>query len=323
MTYPHGQGRTRDIIIPTLDGGHEHSELENLRTDHGKLERRVGQVEADREEIRRGLAGQEELAGTVGGHGDQLAAAEERIAALTVRLAWLESVVRAAGLVPADDLAPDAETRRLAQAAAAGRAARHGLLAEEQRASKKAAITYLAKVRAERAEAVNVASAAATALGQSPAGSPTHTRAAERYKDARAVVTAAETTLAEHGDADVRHERELAADDAARAKAGPLIARGGTAEVALYARLRTHLVDALRRNAILPEWFTCALGPAAPGGEPSAWFDAALSLLTYRAMFAVADPHQPLGVPSATDDQHQRAMRRSVNDLIKAAGKPG
>lgn len=320
MSYPGGPGQ--DMVIPTLDG-HQHTEIENLRTGHGKLERRVGDLERGQAELRSGLDGCAEAADSVAGHGDQLGQHEARIAALTARLAWLEGVVRAAGLAPADDLAPDTETRRLAHAAAAGYAAQRGLLNADQRASRKATITYLAKVRAERAEAMTAASAAAEALGVSVAGAPAHDRAAERYRRARATITAADKTLAEHGDVDQRYEKDLALDDAARATFSPTLLEGVNAERKLRERLRARLDGALGHSAILPEWFTVALGPTAPASDPAAWFDAALALLVYRATFGVADPRSPLGVPSATDDQHQRTMRRTVNDLLKAAGMPG
>lgn len=298
---------------------HSHYEIGSLQTEVEDLGRRVDDVEEYRSELENKLEGYDKLVSDVASAESSAEELDDTVSALTARVAWLEGALLRAELVAVADFAFDADERRLAETATKGRRARRGLLTEGQRAVKRNTITLVEQAAENNGQAVRDAAAAAGVLAETALGDVAHTDAAGRYSRARNTIRSTAQTVHQYEDAAATYAAELAADDAARRKAAPVIAKGSTAASDLATRLRTRLVDALGQYAMMPPWFASVLGPAAPAGAPAQWFDAATALLVYRCTFGITHSTSALGPEPPFDDTDKREARRQVAAKLRDA----
>lgn len=95
---------------------------------------------------------------------------------------------------------------------------------------------------------------------------------------------------------------QLAADEQARTAAAPGLADGRLATEELGRALRERVGEAVARAALLPAWFTTALG-STPTRDARRWSDLAVDVIAYRITHGVRDPLDALGPrPDPTPD---------------------
>ncbi|GHG26568.1 MULTISPECIES: hypothetical protein [Amycolatopsis] len=245
------------------------------------------------------------------GQDDRLELLGRRLDRLQQQVQALERAVRVSDGVPQvnlDDVG--AETRALAAEAARWDDLHKELVTKEQRARYADEIAHLDSVRsalsrcdADLLEVVRVL--ASTDRGARARG--------DAESSLRALSTRRRTLLDEEIPAAVSTADQarlaLREADAVEARVVPQLERAERAWHDLQVRLRTRITDALGSNALLPAWFSHALGVAPPPGTSGdAWIRTAASVLAYRVTFGVTDPALPLGPPpgEAADTTERR-----------------
>lgn len=229
---------------------------------------------------------------------DQLGRQLER---LQQQVQALERAVRVSDGVPQANLDDvGAETRALAAQAARWDDLHKELVTKEQRARHEQEIARLGDVREAGARCDVDLLDVIRRLATTDRGSRARGDAGSSL---RALSTRRRTLLDEEIPAafDAAEQARLALReaDAVDARVVPQLERAERAWQDLQVRLRTRITDALGSNALLPMWFSHALGVAPPSGTSGdAWIRTAASVLAYRVTFGIKDPALPLGPPS-------------------------
>ncbi|WP_328618280.1 hypothetical protein OHS18_21580 [Amycolatopsis sp. NBC_00355] len=215
----------------------------------------------------------------------------------------LERAVRISDGVPQANLDDvGAETRALAAQAARWDDLHKELVTKEQRLRHEQEIARLAEVREAAARCDADLLEVIRRLATTDRGSRAR---GDAEPSLRALSTRRRTLLDEEipAAADAAEQARLALReaDAVEARVVPQLERAERAWQDLQVRLRTRITDAIGSNALLPMWFSHALGVAPPSGTSGdAWIRTAASVLAYRVTFGIKDQALPLG-PPATD----------------------
>ncbi|MEA5357979.1 hypothetical protein VA596_00410 [Amycolatopsis sp., V23-08] len=231
---------------------------------------------------------------------DQLSRQLER---LQQQVQALERAVRVSDGVPQADLDDvGAETRALAAQAARWDDLHKELVTKEQRARHEQEIARLDSVRAAQARCDADLLEVIRRLATTDHGSRAR---GDAESSLRALSTRRRTLLDDEipaaSDAADQARLALREADAVDARVLPQLERAERAWHDLQVRLRTRITDAIGSNALLPMWFSHALGVAPPSGTSGdAWIRTAASVLAYRVTFGIKDQALPLG-PPATD----------------------
>ena len=257
---------------------------------------------------------------------DRLDLFGRRLERLQQQVQALERAVRVADGVPQADLDDvGAETRALAREAARWDDLHKELVTKEQRARYEEEITRLASVRSAHAECDADLLEVIRILATTDRGSRARGDAESRL---RALTTRRRTLLDDEIPAAVSAAEQaklaLREADAVEARVVPQLERAERAWHDLQVRLRTRITDALGSNALLPAWFSHALGVAPPSGTSGdTWIRTAASVLAYRVTFGIRDQALPLGPPAAegadTTERRWTWRARLESDLDELA----
>jgi hypothetical protein len=233
---------------------------------------------------------------------DQLGRRLER---LQQQVQALERAVRGSDGVPRADLDDvGAETRALAAQAARWDDLHKELVTKEQRARHEQEISRLSEVH----EAHTRCDADLREVIRRLATTDRATRArGDAASELRALSTRRRTLLDEEIPAATEAAEQarlaLREADAVEARVVPQLERAERAWQDLQVRLRTRITDAIGSSALLPMWFSHALGVAPPSGTSGdTWIRTAASVLAYRVTFGVKDQALPLGPPPASEE---------------------
>jgi prophage DNA circulation protein len=279
--------------------------LDELSEDQDTLKQRVSMLETDGiEPLRSSITDLEEATEEVQG---ELAQTRTVVHHLAGRLAWLEHHVRTStGLmaVAIDEASP--ALRNLARKADLAASARAGILPDLQRNRLQAQINRYDNLRRQRQEHLATAVIHSKILSDCPDSGDEHAAASTAF---RAAVAQADQ-LAEQINStrdDVSNARaRLTADDEYRRAHAATITEGEQAKIVLHRKLRQRITDAIGDRALLPAWFTTALGYSPPADGTTQWIAAATELIAYRITYAITDPAVALG-PRPTPGQAMRA----------------
>jgi hypothetical protein len=315
-----------------IDLGDLEREIRGLRTSVSDLESRCATLAGQAEEAERARA---EMAAQVETLEEQardteeaneataaeLAEIRQQLRNLTGRLRWLEHhVTTAEGLEPAD-LGAMPAAPQLATRIKQGDRARAALLADTERQQLSGQVAHYEQLRQlqlrHRDEALGYSEIiAATAPGDADRGD-----AADRFATARDQhKTFAAKARQQKSAADAARAR-LLADDRRRGELGPAITDGENAQSALRTEARVVVSGAVERRALLPVWFTTALGYEPPPSGAGLWLEAAAGLLAYRVAYGISDAVTALGprVDEAADPGRARWRGQLERELARAS----
>jgi hypothetical protein len=212
------------------------------------------------------------------------------------RVQWLERNVRAAsGATPTDLDAADGTLRELAQHAAQGRISETALLVDALRRVHEQRVETYEQARRQQQDALADALRHSAELAETSINDPAHVEAKASYRAATERMELARMQAAQHQSAAQEARQVLQADDEARRLHEPKIRQGHAARANLQDQLRRRVNRAVSEGALLPAWFTTALGSHPPADNTSEWIDAAVDLLAYRITYQVTDPVVALG----------------------------
>jgi len=262
---------------------HGHAEFFDLEQADEELQRRVEELETDRDALRHELTNLGETIEEHEGTGDEHA---ELLEELTERVTWLEGVVANAGLVVVADFDTfTAEDRRLAKLARIGREAQLTLLSENLRTQHNGTIERAARRAAAYEVALATSTAAAIVLGETSPDDPHHTEVLAAYRAAR---KAQPSALSDH-ERQRAHQAasELAADDIARQELADVIEAGDAAAHDLLTRARTRVAEAIGHSEMMPPWFASSIGRTVSAQEPDRWIARAAEVLVYRLTYGL------------------------------------
>ena len=301
-----------------------------VRDAIGRLNREVNDLEEGAETASRRL---DELEGEVEAHQSRLNETEEhlddvrgdvaeasgRLDRLFSHMRWLERAVATAGELPVADLDKrDAATRALAGRVAKARRARGQLLDEGRKAVLRLTAARPDQIAEQNAQAVDKAVEKSQGLLNLDPERREHPRRASEFNEAVKKVRA---TVAEYKEAEQEAQaaqKELDEDAELAERLGPAVMDGEQAQSQLKRRMRARLDKAVADSALLPAWFTNALGHTPPAGQESEWVSTAVDVLAYRVVNGVKDPLSPLGpAPGLTDDAYDeyRDLRRQLRSM--------
>lgn len=240
---------------------------------------------------------------------------------LTARVEWLEEQLRASGTIPVADLdSADDALLDLADAVLNGRDAEEKLLEPSARAALQAAVDRFARLEQDREQATGEVLAISAAVESSARTDPVHVHHLSRFATAEQQLAVATAAVADHAPSARASKKRLAEDDEMRAALAETIAAGIKAEAALNTRLRTRIAGEASRGALMPSWFSAALGPA-PARAAAVWFDLAVRSLAYRFIYDVTDTGSLLGPePAAAAPKHQRSSHDRLGTSIDSSG---
>jgi hypothetical protein len=230
---------------------------------------------------------------------------------LAARVEWLERNIRLTETAPEVDLdAAVPQLRELARAAETGNRARAGLLSPSARSGLAEAVQkHTDAVREFRSHREATLQACATLAGTG-LHEGVHGAAVARFQGSVADMDLARQQLGRLAGAALDARRRLWEDDEEQARLAPELVGSDRAGDELNDVLRGRLAEAVGTGALLPGWFTDALGPMPPAHDTAGWMDAAVSLLAYRITYEVTDPVLALGPdPEGTVEPRRRAWR--------------
>jgi len=291
------------------------TDLEDLAAAINFLPTRLGRLDGQLGHIRRQLERVEGRAADVDRALGELGAVVKR---LNARVEWLERHIRLheAGtlVVELDDVDP--ALGRLAAVAEVGLAVRAGLLSAAERSGLHTTIEARAGAIDDRDARLAEALAASVTIAGTAYGRTEHREAITAFRAAveamRSAAGRADDLAAEAEEA----EQRLAADEERLAMRADVIADGERAWEALLDHLRARIADAVGEGALLPAWFTSALGPIPPAEDTGPWMDAATELLAYRVTYEVSDPILALG-PEPTGEEGEGGRRRGWHHRLR------
>jgi hypothetical protein len=282
------------------------------------LPSRLGAIDQALDSVRLGLRKVENRAVEVEATSNDLAALVKRLGA---RVEWLERNIRlksAAAEAELDDV--DSTEVELSQVAEAGHLARAELLPPAGRSALEAAVDAHSVALRAQAQHRDAALAASEVLAETPLEDERHVTAVVEFRAAAAGLIEARQRSRELAAPAQEAAEMLGEDEEQQVAVADVVAGGEQAWNALQHRLRTRVADAVGEGALLPAWFTSALGPMPSPQDTKAWMDVATSLLAYRVTYGVSDPITTLGrQPGDTETARRRAwyqqLRRQFNDL--------
>lgn len=279
---------------------------------------RLGAIDRALETVRLALRKVETRAVEVEATSLDLAAVVKRLGA---RVDWLERNIRlqsAAAEAELDDV--DNVEVELAQVAEAGHLARSELLPPAGRSALEAAVTaHSEAIRATVAHR-DKALTACEVLIETARDDEQHITAVAEFRVAVASLGEARRRTRELAAAAQEAAEALGTDEEQQVAVADVVAAGEQAWAALQSRLRTRVADAVGEGALLPTWFTTALGPMPSAQDTKAWMDVATSLLAYRVTYGVSDPIATLGRPPGDSETARRRawyqqLRRQFGEL--------
>ncbi len=248
---------------------------------------------------------------------DRMHRLEQRVTRLTEQLAMSEHRDRAGSEEVADfDTASADEVQAGRDAVTAQQLGRH-LLSPQQRQQHQRNIDRAENLRAEigqqEQKLVRTARAVAELTERDPR-SEQHQQAKKAYETAK---TALQRTRLQRNSTDEDEARAALRDDKkARAQHGAAIETGQQAEQWLRQQLYDRIGKAVGCSALLPMWFSTALGTTPPPKGVEQWMHTAVSLLFYRRAFAVHDPVVALG-PRPEDVGEQQRWHDELTAQLK------
>lgn len=297
------QNLTRTVRQLSSDSGDHEAAIGRL---DGSMQRVTGKVR-DLEPV---VEASQDRLSELEGIEDEVKDVRRQVRQVGTIVEWLERRERRAGGAEALTLEPDQKVRDLATIAEEGRATEAALLTPDMRRTCEADIQRCETARTMRAQRLQQALAASAELVDARYGSPTHTTAMTTFTNEHNMYRHAGMVLRQALGPSASARIKLADDATRRLTATRTIDAGRKAKAELVTRLRTQLAEAVNRGAILPTWFTSALGPMPPRGRHEQWMDTAVDLLTYRATYRVADLVGALGPESDASWGSYRATWR-------------
>jgi hypothetical protein len=304
------------------DLGFDVVQLRNDVDDLGQaiehLPSRLGAIDQALDNVRLGLRKVENRAVEVEATSHDLGALVKRLSA---RVEWLERNIRlqaTAAEAPLDDV--DSTEVELSQVAEAGHLARAELLPPAGRSALEAAVeAHSVAVRAQ-VHHRDAALAACEVLAETGRDDERHVTAVAEFRASVVALTEARQRAKELARPAIEAAEMLGEDEEQQVAVADVVAGGEQAWFALQSRLRTRVADAVGEGALLPAWFTAALGPMPSAEDTKAWMDVATSLLAYRVTYGVSDPVTTLGrQPGEAETARRRAwyqqLRRQFNEL--------
>lgn len=296
------------------------TDLEDLAAAINFLPTRLGRLDGQLGHMRRQLERVEGRAADVDRALGELGAVVKR---LNARVEWLERHIRLheAGtlVVELDDVDP--ALARLAAVADVGLSVRAGLLSAAERSGLHTAIEACAGALGDRDARMAEALAASRTIAGTRYGHEEHREAIVAFRAGVQAMHAAAARADELASGAEEATHRLAQDEQRRALHADVIADGERAWDALLDHLRARIADAVGEGALLPAWFTSALGPIPPAEDTGPWMEAATELLAYRVTYEVTDPILALGPePTGEDDGGRRRgwhhrLRRRLREL--------
>lgn len=257
---------------------------------------------------------------------EQVADLDEQVADLTKAMGrlvdkvdWLERQVRSSSSVAEvrlDDV--DQGIRDLAATAEKGRVLAAELVTEDEREDHQRVIDRYERLAAQcNAETANALQASAI-LVVTEFGEDEHTEATAAFRDAYEARAEALGKRDELQDAVAGARRALATDKSLRTDHEPRIATGHEAAETLLIRLRSVITAAVGRAALLPVWFTTALGPTAPANDTDNWLNTATEVLAYRITYGVDDALVALGGrPPSSAPRHRLEWHEQLAKALR------
>ncbi|MFB7852675.1 CopG family transcriptional regulator [Streptomyces sp. NPDC056053] len=276
--------------------------LEHLEDHERSVTRRFDTLETDLQEAKESAETRsEELE-------ESISATDAGLERLTTRVSALERHLRQAeGAVVVDlDLDRGGKLRGLGLAAEEGLVVEETLLSAHQRGALQLRITHYQQARQELSRHRSTVRDAAAVLASTGAGDPRRKKAEQAFTKAAAEAQKVQDRIGRLAQGAQNAQAEQFADNARRAKSAAVVEAGQDARTQLRVRLRSRLSDALTGTALLPVWFTTALGPMAPPRRAERWLETALDVLAYRVTYQVTDPVLALG---SAPDAHQDPRR--------------
>ncbi|MGP3777137.1 hypothetical protein ACTWJ8_40515 (plasmid) [Streptomyces sp. SDT5-1] len=285
-----------DYRIRDLD-----SRTDALDSDLKEVQRKLGYVDDVEGDLRRVRSDISDVDDRVDELRDSLTDlerdSERAVDKLVLRVQHLE-----AQLAAADDAIPRADFdtfpaswTKLGELAGRAREARAVLLSEGARGLRHSHINSYRKAVARRDAMYGNVIAAAHTLATTPFGDAKHTEAAQTFNSARHQAE----QCAKQANAYAADAREAQAaldeDRETRHRDAKLLAEGARAQEKLNLHLRTRISEAVSARALLPVWFTTALGPTAPTSKTEDWLETATDVLAYRTTYKVTDQVLALG----------------------------
>ncbi|WP_238783333.1 CopG family transcriptional regulator [Streptomyces monomycini] len=293
----------REVTSELSDVSDKLHDLENSVDELEGIPRRVDSLEYDLQEAK------EETERLDSDLRAEISGVESSVSRLTTRVAALERHLRQAkGAVVADLDDRGGELHALALIVEKGIAAQSGLLTDYQRATLQMAGTRLHSALEARRQHRHTVLTAAAVLAGTPAGDPKRKAAVLDFQTSAPKAREVHGRIAQLRADSQKSERQLAADDALRARHRKTIDAGQRADTKLRMRLRSRLSDVLSGTDLMPVWFHTAFGPMAPARGANDWLDTATDVLAYRATYKVTDPVVALGPPPDGPRNSRRAL---------------
>ncbi len=290
--------------------------LDELSEDQDTLKQRVSMLETNEiEPLRFSITDLEEATEELRG---ELAHTRAVVHHLAGRLTWLEHHVRtSAGLtaVAIDEASP--ALHDLARKADLAATARAGILPDVQRNCLQAQINRYDNLRRQRQQQLATSISHSKILTSCPDSGDEHAAASAAFRAALTQANQlAEQLNSTRDDVSNCRARLAAADEYRRAHA-TTIAEGEQAKVVLHRKLRQRITDAIGDRALLPAWFTTALGYGPPAEGTTQWIAAATELIAYRITYAITDQAVALRPRPAPDQAVRAALYNTLTTTLR------
>ena len=241
----------------------------------------------------------------------ELAELRQQLRNLTGRVRWLEQQVRAAeGIEPVElDSVPGAP--ELITRISKADQARARLLGDSERQQLSGQVGHYEELRERQRHYLSEALRHSKTISETAPADPARGDAPTRFAAARDQHRAFARNAGQQQNAATAARGRLEADDQRRHESGPVITDGERARTALQTRARATISSAVERRALLPVWFTTAVGYEPPSRGTESWLAAAAGLLAYRLAYAVTDAVNALGPPADEAADPARAQWRA------------
>ncbi|MEV4281539.1 hypothetical protein [Actinoplanes xinjiangensis] len=293
-------------------------DVDDLQTEQRLLSSRIREVDDHTDELDTGLQeareAHDELRTDVR---DDLATVTATVRDLASSVGWMERRLRAEhDLTPAPLDAADDTLRQLAARARRGNESESVLLTPAQRAAEQREITALDTAVKRIAQDTELAVRQSATLATTAMDAPGHANAAVMFRTLTATIEGTRQQLPRLRKNAAEARRKLEQDDEHREVHGPQVMTGTSARAQLTARLRARLDTAVADGALLPTWFTFALGHQPVAEDVDAWMQLATDLLAYRVTYEVTDPAVALG-HGTHDDPRREAWRTELDEQLQ------
>ncbi|GLW96087.1 hypothetical protein [Microtetraspora sp. NBRC 16547] len=288
--------------------------IDELRDTQEELDRRANVIEHQRlESLEYDLREAREEFSELPSELTKVKAALRR---LVDRVASLEQNVQAAsGAEPANLDVVDKTISTLAARTAKGREAQAALRTDTARTSMDYRIKYYQSLYGEYQGHLDQAMEHSKTLIKTNAGEAAHTKAAADFQTVLQQINKLAEQLGRLRPEYETAQRDLAADNARRATHGPAMMTGDAAYAKLHSLMRQRVALALNQRALLPVWFTTALGHPPPA-QTDQWMYVAAEVLCFRISYNVTDLVVALGDPPAPARRARYAWYRELSNLI-------